>query len=531
MEDPALLLISDGSPVNVFRENNKLDEDEEDFRSCCGDDEVWKEAEEIVKVEGPKADLDEFSVKMFFKGVSITDSGDSGPGYSGIGVVMERQEKVPLVQVQKKLDFYVESSVADYLALMDGLTEAVQNNFRHVYASTDSSLLYNQITHKEKIENPLLIALRERIVELTGSLETFLLKLVPSCALERPLHLAQIAVGIVSFPGSGDKKTHGNCSFCFEDKMLPMMITLKCSHKFCSHCMTKFVEAKMQESSSQIPIRCPQLGCKYYLSISECQSFLPHASYESFMEALAEVDDALHSDRIYCPYSDCSVLLDPRECLSARASSSSQSDNSFCVECPVCQRFICVGCSVPWHSSLSCDEYQNLPFEERHATDATLHRLAQNKRWRRCTQCRRMTELTQGCYHMTCWCGHEFCYSCGAEYRDRQQTCHCAFWNEENNSDDLITQSVQESEQWAWETFNSLPMLMDAYSDQERSQLALIQRFLSGGFSLSDHHPTSQSPPRCTDSYVDTMKDLHQLPWLERFVSVISDNYYEDFLQ
>ncbi|CAI0401877.1 unnamed protein product [Linum tenue] len=147
MEDPALLLISDGSPVNVFRENNKLDEDEEDFRSCCGDDEVWKEAEEIVKVEEPKADLDEFSVKMFFKGVSITDSGHSGPGYSGIGVVMERQEKAPLVQVQKKLDFYVESSVADYLALMDGLTEAVQNNFRHVYASTDSSLLYNQVSY------------------------------------------------------------------------------------------------------------------------------------------------------------------------------------------------------------------------------------------------------------------------------------------------------------------------------------------------------------------------------------------------
>lgn len=126
-------------------------------------------------------------------------------------------------------------------------------------------------------------------------------------------------------------------------------------------------------------------------------------------------------------------------------------------------------------------------------------------------------------------CGHEFCYSCGAEYRDGQQTCQCAFWDE-NNSEDLVSQSAQESEQWAWETFNSLPMLMDAYSDQERSQLALIQRFLAGGFSLSDHHPY-QSPPRCTDSYVDAMKDLHQLPWLERFVSVISDNYYEDYIQ
>lgn len=70
-------------------------------------------------------------------------------------------------------------------------------------------------------------------------------------------------------------------------------------------------------------------------------------------------------------------------------------------------------------------------------------------------------------------------------------------------------------------------MILDAYSDQERSQLAVIQRFLAG-FSLTDHQ-SSQSPPPCTDSYADAMKDLHQLPWLERFVSVISDNY-DDYI-
>lgn len=122
-------------------------------------------------------------------------------------------------------------------------------------------------------------------------------------------------------------------------------------------------------------------------------------------------------------------------------------------------------------------------------------------------------------------CGHEFCYSCGAEYRNGQQTCQCAFWDE-----DSLTNSLQESEQWAWET----SMIMDAYSDQERSQLALIQRFLDGGFSLSDHNPYQSPPPpppQCTESFVDPLKDLHQLPWLERFVSVISDNYYEDYMQ
>jgi hypothetical protein len=78
-----------------------------------------------------------------------------------------------------------------------------------------------------------------------------------------------------------------------------------------------------------------------------------------------------------------------------------------------------------------------------------------------------------------------------------------------------------------------MPTAIEGYSEQERSQLALIQRFLAGGFSLGgDHHPSQSSPPRCADSYVaDTMKDLHQLPWLERFVSVISDSYNDDYVQ
>ncbi|WCJ28471.1 RING/U-box superfamily protein [Euphorbia peplus] len=476
-----------------FSDVSSVDGEEEEFRSCCGD-EVWKESEERVEEQ---ENLDEFSVKMFFKGISIA-AGEAGSGFSGIGVVMERSEDFPVIQVQKKLDFFVDESVADYLALMDGLTEALQHKVCRVYAFTDSRLLHDHITHEEKVETPLLLALRQRILEHVSNLEEFVLKFVPSFDLERPLHLAQIS---------------------------PMMIKMKCSHKFCSHCMRTYVDGKVQ--SSQVPIRCPQLGCKYYISTTECKSFLPLTSYECFEKALAEAN-VLHSDRIYCPYPNCSVLLDPRECLSARASSSSQSDNN-CVDCPVCHRPICAECGVQWHSSMSCEEFQDIPLVERDAADITLHRLAQNKRWRRCQQCRRMIELTQGCYHMTCWCGHEFCYSCGAEYRDGAQNCHCVFWDE-NNSEDYLAQSVQESERWAWETFNSLPMLTDAYSDQERSQLALIQRFLAGGFSLSDHNPY-QSPPRCTDSYVDAMKDLHQLPWLERFVSVISDNYYEDYIQ
>lgn len=130
--------------VNSVRELRE--EEEEDFCSCFEDDEVWKEAEEPTKEEQRKYVLDEFSVKLFFKGISMNGVGESSSGLSGIGVVMERSAGHPVIQVQKKLDFYVEESVADYLALMDGMVEALENNILHVYAFTDSEILQDQVS-------------------------------------------------------------------------------------------------------------------------------------------------------------------------------------------------------------------------------------------------------------------------------------------------------------------------------------------------------------------------------------------------
>ncbi|KAF8107626.1 hypothetical protein N665_0119s0087 [Sinapis alba] len=516
--------------------------DEEDFRSCCGDEQVWlKESDDTAKVaevdkEEEKRDEldDEFSVKLFFKGVSITERGDSDSGYSGIGVVLERSGDFELIQVQKKLDFYAQESVANYLALIDGLTTALQNNLCSVVAVTDSELLYNQITSGEKLEIPILVALRERVLEKTSILDGFVLKLAPLCDLDQALSLAQVAVGICNLDVV-DKQAE-NCSICCEDRLSEMMLTLKCTHKFCSHCMKTYVQGKVQ--SSEVPIRCPQVQCNHYLSAAECKTFLPVASFRSFEEANMR---STNSGKIYCPYPNCSFLLDPRECLSpgrasasasASSSSCSQSENSCCVKCPLCERFVCVDCGVPWHDSMSCEEFQILPVDERYPDDITLHRLARYKRWRRCQQCRVMIELAQGCNHMTCRCGHEFCYCCGAEYREGHQSCTCAFWDDDEEDQE---NTIQELEQWPWDTFNSMPSVMEAYSDQERSQLALIQRFLAGGgFSLSDHYTSYQSPPQpqCRESsYVEAaLKDLHQLPWLERFVSVISDDYYEEYI-
>lgn len=122
----------------------KVEEEEDDFRSCCEDEDELKEREEHVKVP-PDENVDENLVRLYFKGVSITCPGDSGSKISGIGVVMERPGCSTPVLVQKKLDFYVEESVAEYLALLDALSVAIQHDSRRVLAFTDSVFLHSQV--------------------------------------------------------------------------------------------------------------------------------------------------------------------------------------------------------------------------------------------------------------------------------------------------------------------------------------------------------------------------------------------------
>lgn len=36
------------------------------------------------------------------------------------------------------------------------------------------------------------------------------------------------------------------------------------------------------------------------------------------------------------------------------------------------------------------------------------------------------------CSSVDCRCSYEFCYKCGAEWKDKKATCSCPLWQEEN---------------------------------------------------------------------------------------------------
>jgi hypothetical protein len=52
--------------------------------------------------------------------------------------------------------------------------------------------------------------------------------------------------------------------------------------------------------------------------------------------------------------------------------------------------------------------------------------LARGEGWMRCGRCAVFVSRAHGCNHMTCACGHHFCYACGAPWK----TCACTLWSD-----------------------------------------------------------------------------------------------------
>jgi hypothetical protein len=72
--------------------------------------------------------------------------------------------------------------------------------------------------------------------------------------------------------------------------------------------------------------------------------------------------------------------------------------------CWRCCEKICIRCGASAHNGSECED----------AHEASLNGVADNEGWVRCTKCRHLIQRMDGCDHMTCHCGAEFCFCCGA---------------------------------------------------------------------------------------------------------------------
>ncbi len=123
------------------------------------------------KSRSNKQDNDQLTATLFIDGAS--DSNDNG----GIGVVFQPSDGE---------DFIISRSIgkatnneAEYISLITAITEALNNNFKHIAVYSDSELLVKQVNGSYKVRAHNLKVLHDTVIKFKKKLEGFSISWVP----------------------------------------------------------------------------------------------------------------------------------------------------------------------------------------------------------------------------------------------------------------------------------------------------------------------------------------------------------------
>lgn len=150
-----------------------------------------------------------------------------------------------------------------------------------------------------------------------------------------------------------------------------------------------------------------------------------------------EVEAEFSANRpLYCSRKTCSEFI-PDECDLGEDEAG---------ECPKCRTVTCKRCrqGLNDHGKWYPSDYRECPAEEAELT--ALYNLGNEKRWKQCPTCMNMVERIDGCNHMDCICGVEFCYLCGKLF-DEDDLCDCdpGSWDGEEDHEE---EDAEDEEEW-----------------------------------------------------------------------------------
>ncbi|CAN6470882.1 unnamed protein product [Victoria cruziana] len=382
--------------------------------------------------------------RLFFKGLVSSERVDGAwVSLSAVGVAICDADDNLLLEVKKPTGVCSSRGIAEGKALIEGLTAALELGLKRIIILCDFVPIYNFITGRWRAKQRKIANTVDQIKQLTRKFQRCEITLLPRVHVKYVFMFARQAIDIQlerirttseHVGNSSIKDLKENCRICYEDKDILQIFSVdECSHRFCFSCMQQHVDVKLRQGL--LP-GCPHLGCNSKLTVENCRKFLSPKLLETLTRRVEEASIP-ETDKLYCPYVKCSALMSIKEMMNLEQASSSFSRNGFGFRrCIKCQSPFCIYCKVLWHWGLSCQQSKlNRPVE-----DVKLQSLANKNLWRQCIKCNHMIELAEGCYHMTCRCGYEFCYTCGAEYVRKKPTCACPLWDEQNiirdNADD-----------------------------------------------------------------------------------------------
>ncbi|CAH9107400.1 unnamed protein product [Cuscuta epithymum] len=401
--------------------------------------------------EGSSKSVSTEVFNIYFKGVG--EERAQRLVYGGIGVAICDSSDQLLFELSKPFVGNGENrNCMELKALIEGLNAAIALDLKSVVFHCDVRCIYNFVTGQWTPKQRKVAALRNQVNLLRERFTLCRPVLVPRNEIKFVFKFAREALNsqIMKQQGSStSKNVYESCVICLEEvEISHIFIVDGCLHRYCISCMKQHMEVKLL--SGVLP-KCPQDRCNSELRTDSCCKILTPKLIPLLNLRIKEASIPV-GERVYCPFPKCSALMSRREVLEYSRGTNINVDTSGARVCTQCNGQFCINCKVTWHCGMNCYEYRrrNPGTQE----DVKLKSLAALNLWRQCVKCSHMIELAAGCYHMTCRCGYEFCYTCGAEWRNKKQTCSCPLWNEDNlieaddNDDDFDEDSDSDFDEY-----------------------------------------------------------------------------------
>ncbi|KAI1760069.1 hypothetical protein GGR53DRAFT_104205 [Hypoxylon sp. FL1150] len=191
---------------------------------------------------------------------------------------------------------------------------------------------------------------------------------------------------------SPDSKQVKTCSACGDEFPADHLQELDCKHYYCKDLCLEHLFMVAFESTPFRPVRCCNEISEQQLR--EMCFFLP----DQLMAYSVKAEEARASvDKLYCHNPLCGAYI-PQGTRNRRVGT-----------CIRCHRKTCKSCRQKSHFG-ACDT--TAQDADRQALEP-VYRLAREEGWQACPKCYSLIERLDGCSHMNCECGQEFCYDCG----------------------------------------------------------------------------------------------------------------------
>ncbi|VFQ59641.1 unnamed protein product [Cuscuta campestris] len=415
-----------------------LDRQTHDQKFACEimnipEDQWAKTGDHIHRPYGDGEGKETESLRMYCKGiVSEERIKDMRVSVASIGVAICDFQDNLLFEMKRGLENgeMLTNEGAELEALVAGLEAAVALNLERVNFLCDNYMVYQYVSGRLLANQSKIATLVNKVIDFkkgfTFCEATYVSpnEIKFAFKLAREAIISQISWSVETGAGKSLKET---CAICFEDIDVTRMFLIDgCLHRYCFSCMKQHVEAKLLAGKMA---ECPHESCKTTIDVDSCGEFVDLHLVEIISNRMEEASIAV-TDKVYCPYPKCSHLMSKVEVLTCTSREFVGTETSPARKCRKCNQYFCLKCNVPWHYNMTCRAYQSSP--RLPSGESVVKALANKKKWRQCVKCNNMVELASGCYHIYCRCGYEFCYTCGAEWKNKKATCKCVLWDEHN---------------------------------------------------------------------------------------------------